>query len=262
MLIDGTGILSVAVRRLAPIAWRMGRRNIFIITPDAASSAGGGVYASARQKLKVFRQTGFDVRIVSKNELLHEVNLPVGSFYILQNPLRKTDFSQLLRDDLVDLEIISNEVRFLGVPAVVEAAFRILESFNYRRSSIAIVGAKGNIGHRVLDRLKSESLVPLSIDKGDDISTIAGYDIIISAVGQPKLISRALLHKARLVIDIGFWLDPATREAFGDVDKSCYDMDAAVTPVPGGIGPLQVLTLLERAVGLIDATQVSRWEIK
>jgi methylenetetrahydrofolate dehydrogenase (NADP+)/methenyltetrahydrofolate cyclohydrolase len=262
MLIDGTAILSMAVRRLTPFGWRLNHRSVFIIAPDAASTVAGAVYVSARQKLKAFRQVWFEIHLVNASDFRHKVSLPVGAFYILQNPLEKKDFNILQRNDLVDLEAISNDTRFLELPAVVEAIFRILDAFDYRRRRIAIVGAKGNVGSKIFYELTSGGIGPLAVDKGDDLASIEGYEIVISAVGQPGLLTRSLLCNSKLVVDVGFWLDPATGEAFGDVEKSCYDMDVTMTPVPGGVGPLQVLTLLERAVGHIDSTQVSPWGIK
>jgi len=71
-------------------------------------------------------------------------------------------------------------------------------------------------------------------------------DIIISAVGIPHFITRKHIndHKNQIVIDVG--MNKFEGKTVGDVDyQNVFDHVAAITPVPGGVGPMTVFSLME-----------------
>ena len=74
-------------------------------------------------------------------------------------------------------------------------------------------------------------------------------DIIISAVGQPKLIRGDMVKEGAVVIDAGFSsLDGVSA---GDVDfDSVKNRASFITPVPGGVGPVTVAMLFHNLVRL------------
>ncbi|MFH2118764.1 MAG: tetrahydrofolate dehydrogenase/cyclohydrolase catalytic domain-containing protein [Candidatus Paceibacterota bacterium] len=70
-------------------------------------------------------------------------------------------------------------------------------------------------------------------------------DLIISATGRRKLVTDELIKTGAVIIDVG--------EPQGDVDlASVLDKSSAVTPVPGGVGPMTVICLLENTIELLD----------
>ena len=70
-------------------------------------------------------------------------------------------------------------------------------------------------------------------------------DLIISATGRRKLVTGALIKTGAVIIDVG--------EPQGDVDlTSVLNKAKAVTPVPGGVGPMTVICLLENTIELLD----------
>jgi methylenetetrahydrofolate dehydrogenase (NADP+) / methenyltetrahydrofolate cyclohydrolase len=79
-------------------------------------------------------------------------------------------------------------------------------------------------------------------------------DVLIAAIGQPEWVGPELVREGTVVVDVGVHRVPdATRprgyRVCGDV---CYDavapLAAAITPVPGGIGPLTVLMLMRNTL--------------
>lgn len=78
------------------------------------------------------------------------------------------------------------------------------------------------------------------------VQTLQG-DILVSAVGKPKLIAVDMVKPGAIVIDVGI-----TRTADGlqgDVDfESVKNVAGAITPVPGGVGPLTVASLIRNTV--------------
>lgn len=79
-------------------------------------------------------------------------------------------------------------------------------------------------------------------------------DIIISAVGRPRYLDQSYIgeNKDQVIIDVGINKDDNNKTC-GDVDfENVKDKVAAITPVPGGVGPLTVLSLIEN---LTQATE-------
>ena len=83
-------------------------------------------------------------------------------------------------------------------------------------------------------------------------------DILITAMGAPLSITADMVKPGAVVIDVGNnWVDDPTRSSgrrlVGDVDyASVRQVAAAITPVPGGVGPMTVAMLLSNTVMLAE----------
>ena len=72
-------------------------------------------------------------------------------------------------------------------------------------------------------------------------------DILVAAVGRPRLITGAMLKPGAVVIDVG--INRVEGKLVGDVDfESAVQVASAITPVPGGVGPMTVALLLKNTV--------------
>ncbi|MFK7985369.1 MAG: bifunctional methylenetetrahydrofolate dehydrogenase/methenyltetrahydrofolate cyclohydrolase, partial [Sandaracinaceae bacterium] len=73
-------------------------------------------------------------------------------------------------------------------------------------------------------------------------------DVVIAAVGRPKMVEGSWLKEGAVVIDVGInRLDDGS--LCGDVDyDSALERAAWVTPVPGGVGPMTIAMLLQNTV--------------
>ena len=73
-------------------------------------------------------------------------------------------------------------------------------------------------------------------------------DIVVAAVGRPKMIKGEWLKPGSVVIDVGInRLEDGT--LCGDVDyQSALPISSAITPVPGGVGPMTITTLMENTL--------------
>lgn len=75
-------------------------------------------------------------------------------------------------------------------------------------------------------------------------------DILVAAIGQPQAITAAMVQDGAVVIDVGInrVADPTRRRGYrlvGDVDfDAVAEKAAAITPVPGGVGPMTIAMLL------------------
>lgn len=69
-------------------------------------------------------------------------------------------------------------------------------------------------------------------------------DIIIAAVGKPNFIQGDWVKKGAVILDAGY-----NKGNVGDVDyDACYEPASAITPVPGGVGPVTISMLLKHTV--------------
>ncbi|MBC9724810.1 bifunctional 5,10-methylenetetrahydrofolate dehydrogenase/5,10-methenyltetrahydrofolate cyclohydrolase [Streptomyces sp. TRM68367] len=78
-------------------------------------------------------------------------------------------------------------------------------------------------------------------------SVVREADIVVAAVGRPRLIGGADIKPGAVVIDAGYNAGTATGGADVDFD-SAVTRAGLITPVPGGVGPMTIATLLEQTV--------------
>ncbi|MFZ4773017.1 MAG: bifunctional 5,10-methylenetetrahydrofolate dehydrogenase/5,10-methenyltetrahydrofolate cyclohydrolase [Chlamydiia bacterium] len=72
-------------------------------------------------------------------------------------------------------------------------------------------------------------------------------DILIAAVGQPHLIKKEHIQDGAIIIDVG--INRVHDKLVGDVDfEDVRDKARAITPVPGGVGPMTVYALLQNTI--------------
>lgn len=76
-------------------------------------------------------------------------------------------------------------------------------------------------------------------------------DILVSAIGKPKFLTKEFVKNGAILIDVGFAIDPKTNKVTGDFDfKQVKDLASYITPVPGGVGPMTITTLLSNTVSI------------
>ncbi|HEX8298210.1 MAG TPA: bifunctional 5,10-methylenetetrahydrofolate dehydrogenase/5,10-methenyltetrahydrofolate cyclohydrolase, partial [Rubricoccaceae bacterium] len=91
-------------------------------------------------------------------------------------------------------------------------------------------------------------------------------DLLVAAIGQARFISADMVRPGAVVIDVGInRVDDASRESgyrlVGDVDFAGVEAVAgAITPVPGGVGPMTIAMLLANTVQAAEARLAARTE--
>jgi methylenetetrahydrofolate dehydrogenase (NADP+)/methenyltetrahydrofolate cyclohydrolase len=74
-------------------------------------------------------------------------------------------------------------------------------------------------------------------------------DIIVVAVGKPKFLTEDMVPEGAVVIDVGINRIPGSKKIVGDVDfESVSKKASAISPVPGGVGPMTVTMLLRNVL--------------
>jgi methylenetetrahydrofolate dehydrogenase (NADP+)/methenyltetrahydrofolate cyclohydrolase len=75
----------------------------------------------------------------------------------------------------------------------------------------------------------------------------ARADVLVAAVGVPRLLGKAAIKPGAVVIDVG--INRQDEGLVGDVDfEAASEVAAAITPVPGGVGPMTIAMLLRNTV--------------
>lgn len=76
---------------------------------------------------------------------------------------------------------------------------------------------------------------------------VALADVIVGAVGVPELIKQSWIKQGAVVVDAGF--HPTDDGGVGDIElKNIHTVASAYTPVPGGVGPMTINTLIRQTV--------------
>lgn len=74
-------------------------------------------------------------------------------------------------------------------------------------------------------------------------------DILVVAAGKAKMVTADMVKEGAVVIDVGMDRDPESGKLCGDVDfESVAPKTMAITPVPGGVGPMTIACLMENTV--------------
>ena len=70
-------------------------------------------------------------------------------------------------------------------------------------------------------------------------------DVVIAAIGEPKFLTREMVSKNAIIIDVGSNMDENGKFC-GDADfDNLENFVRAISPSPGGVGPMTVATLIE-----------------
>jgi len=113
-----------------------------------------------------------------------------------------------------------------------------------------VVGASNIVGRPMaIELLNASATVTICNSKTQDLSTkLKQADVVVVAVGIPQMIKGDWIKEGATVIDVGMnRLDDG--KLVGDVDfDAAKDKVAWITPVPGGVGPMTIATLLENTL--------------
>lgn len=112
---------------------------------------------------------------------------------------------------------------------------------------VAIVG-RGRLVGAPLEKMWLKSNVDVTVfEKGDDLSQLINYDIIVSATGVPGLIKGQIIKTKTVVVDAGTASENG--KIVGDVSEEARQRnDVIITPKKGGVGPLTVSALFDNVI--------------
>ncbi|MBT6032267.1 MAG: bifunctional methylenetetrahydrofolate dehydrogenase/methenyltetrahydrofolate cyclohydrolase, partial [Kordiimonadaceae bacterium] len=117
-----------------------------------------------------------------------------------------------------------------------------------------VVGRSNIVGKPMAQLLLNESCtVTIAHSRTKNLDEVVGRsDIIVAAVGVPELVKGSWIKKGATVIDVGInriEKEDGKTKLVGDVEfAAAAENAAAITPVPGGVGPMTIAVLLQNTV--------------
>jgi methylenetetrahydrofolate dehydrogenase (NADP+) / methenyltetrahydrofolate cyclohydrolase len=267
MAAEVKGLVAERAKAFAAAAGRAPGLAVVLAGDNPASQ----VYV--RSKLKLARELGFnsverlpggDVSRAALLDLIAELNADNAVDGILvQLPLP----AHLSGDDAiaaiapekdVDGFHVTNAGRlFIGKPAFVPCTplgcLRMIKSVQPKLAGLnaVVVGRSNIVGKPMAHLLLAEDCtVTLAHSKTRDLAHVVSQaDILVAAVGRPSMIPGVWIKPGAIVVDVGINRVPALEagrtKLVGDVDfESARHVAGAITPVPGGVGPMTVACLM------------------
>jgi methylenetetrahydrofolate dehydrogenase (NADP+)/methenyltetrahydrofolate cyclohydrolase len=267
-LIDGLAIakslrLQAAERAKACLAkGRTAGLAVVLIGNNPASQ----VYV--RNKIKACAEAGITSRLIEKPESLSEVELlsiiddlnrdPEIDGILVQMPLPKQlDAHRVIEAIAADKDVDGFHVSNAGAlmigrplfqPCTPYGVIKMLESIDAPiwGAHAVICGASNIVGKPMTMMLLARgATVTVCNSKTQRLQEhTRRADILVSAVGRPNMISADMVKPGAIVIDVGI-NRLADGRLVGDVDfASVSQVASAITPVPGGVGPMTIAMLL------------------
>ena len=147
-------------------------------------------------------------------------------------------------------------------PCTPYGVMKMLESEGVQlRGAVAVViGASNIVGKPMMLLLQSAgATVTICNSKTRDLGWHTRHaDILVVATGKPRMIDGSMIKPGAVVIDVGINRG-ADGKLCGDVDfESVIQVASAVTPVPGGVGPMTIAMLLVNTLEAAERAQQNR----
>ncbi|BAB60189.1 methylene-tetrahydrofolate dehydrogenase [Thermoplasma volcanium GSS1] len=222
----------------------------------------------ARAKIKRGKKIGADVVLekyedLTKQELVRRIeelsaDKDVNGIMV-ENPLPKTiDYYDIVKSIpyYKDVDALSpyNQGsiainREFLVPATAMAVVDILKYYGYEKTTATIINRSPVVGRPLsMMMLNRDYTVSICHSKTPDIRSIAkASKIIVVAVGRPGFLDDTYVTESSVVIDVG--INYVQDKVIGDIDfDKVSEKVEAVTPVPGGVGPITATNILSNLV--------------
>ena len=199
------------------------------------------------QLLEIIEKLNNDTRI---NGILVQLPLP-------QHINSKTILEAITPDKDVDgFHPVNAGKLFIGQEGLVPCTpYGIIKMLEMREIPIAgkhavIIGRSNIVGKPMaMLLLARNATVTICHSKTQNLAAITRTaDILVAAIGKANFVSRDMVKKGAVVIDVGINRLPSKKLA-GDVDyEQVKEVASYITPVPGGVGPLTITMLLHNTV--------------
>ncbi|MFW5888585.1 MAG: bifunctional 5,10-methylenetetrahydrofolate dehydrogenase/5,10-methenyltetrahydrofolate cyclohydrolase [Patescibacteria group bacterium] len=164
------------------------------------------------------------------------------------------DVDRFHKENIQALQQAEENVEKLILPPVFRVISAVLDDINVpiKGKTVCIVANADIFKNTLATYLQKKGAKVLVSGIGDKRLTekSSQADILITAVGKPKIIKKEMIKQDAVVIDVGITRDE-NGNISGDVDSEDIRKKAGyLTPVPGGVGPMTVAATLENVLRL------------
>ncbi|RGP65537.1 formate-tetrahydrofolate ligase [Fusarium sporotrichioides] len=233
-----------------------------------------------RMKLKAAAEAGIDSQLlhypesISEAELLDHIrqhnNDPAVHGILVQLPLPKHISEYTVTSFVADEkdvdgfgtqnigELAKRGGKPLFIPCTPKGCMILLKEsgIDLKGKNAVVLGRSDIVGSPVSYLLRNaDATVTVVHSKTQNIEEhVRNADVVVAAIGQPLFVPGSWIKPGAVVIDVGTnFLPDATKKSgyrlVGDVDyASAVEVASAITPVPGGVGPMTVAMLMQNVV--------------
>ena len=157
-------------------------------------------------------------------------------------------------DGVTTLGFSQNAFGFADYPSCTPAA--IIAIMDYYDLPIegkhaVVVGRSPILQAGIDDALNRNATVTICHSRTKNLGELVSQaDIVVAAVGKPNFIQGSWIKPGAVVLDAGY-----NKGNIGDCDyEACAKVASAITPVPAGVGPVTIATLLKHTVESAERT--------
>lgn len=264
MIIDGR---AIAAKRLEDLRSKIKdlktkpKLVAVLVGDDPASEMYVGMKAKRASEVGIESETIKLPETTSQPDLISHIeklnNDKSVTGILVQLPLPKNlDTEEVLGviDPIKDVDGLTGKSEFL--PATVKAVLSLVEEVvgvggQVLDKTFVVVGQGKLVGKPLADYLEKTGIEVIRCDeftKDLKSETLKG-DVLVSATGVPNLIKKDMVKAGAIVIDCG-----APKP---EVEPDVAGIASAITPVPGGVGPMTVVSLLENTVLAVSTDIIS-----
>ncbi len=224
-----------------------------------------------RNKLKYTKEVGIKSKLMKLDEsiteeelieIIKKLNRSKTTGIILQSPLPShIDFTKCARliKDSKDVDGFSKDNLFgirdnneKIIPCTVKGILKLFEYYKIDVSgkNVVVLGRSNIVGRPLADALiNRNATVTLCHSKTINLEEYTKRaDILISAVGKANLITKDMVKKDFIGIDVG--INVVNGKLTGDFSKDVEEKASYLTPVPGGVGPMTVAMIIDNLIAL------------
>lgn len=124
------------------------------------------------------------------------------------------------------------------------------ENIDLDGKNCVVIGRSNIVGKPMaMLMLKENATVTICHSRTKNLKeVVAGADVIVAAVGRPNFVTADMVKDGAVIIDVGInRMDDG--KLCGDVDfEVCKEKASYITPVPGGVGPMTIATLMQNTI--------------
>lgn len=137
------------------------------------------------------------------------------------------------------------------VPATALGIMKLFEAYNINLvgEEVLMIGKSQIVGLPLSVMLmKAGATVTVAHSRTKDLAgMVKNFKIVIVAIGKPELVKADWFTEGQIIVDAGY-----NEGNVGDVDHLAYEKASFYTPVPGGVGPMTIASLMSQTAQAID----------
>ena len=196
-----------------------------------------------------------DFRAQSTDDIIAKIqsgnNDPETNGIIIQLPIiekeRTDELCNLIRPEK-DVDGLGEKASFDSATATAINWLLTGYDIDLKHQKIAIVGRGKLVGMPLFKMFTASNYDVSLFHRGDDLTELNNYDIIITATGRPELITNSMIKPGACLVDAGTASEDGVLK--GDLAESVRNRTdlTAITPLKGGVGPLTVTCLFDHVI--------------